>query len=92
MPFDKSGWAVDGSHFNEKLPRMHKYTTTDTQADVNTSGYFNGVASECSVGDTILATVDTDGTQATVEFLVLTNDGTTVDVSDGTAAATTDTD
>lgn len=92
MAFDKSLFSVDGTHFNSNVVRRHSYTTVDTQADVNTSGYFNNIAAELSVGDFIDARVDTDGTPANVVFYVASNDGTTVDVTDGVVATATDTD
>lgn len=66
------------------------YTSTDAIATVNTSGYFNDAANMLAVRDVIIV-VDS-GTPTTSFVSVLSNDGSTVDVSDGTAIAETDTD
>lgn len=71
---------------------LYHYSTTDTAAVVDTEGYFNAAADQLRIGDRIMATVDTDGTMAHGDFVVLTNDGSTVDVGDMTAVGGTDTD
>ncbi len=66
------------------------YTSTDAIATVNTSGYFNDAANMMAVRDVVIV-CDSD-TPTTSFVSVLSNDGSTVDVSDGTAIAETDTD
>ncbi|MEM6781020.1 MAG: hypothetical protein AAF569_04070 [Pseudomonadota bacterium] len=44
------------------------YKTVD--ADVTTAGYFNGAADMMNVNDLIIANVDTDGSPATVFYIV----------------------
>jgi len=67
------------------------YKTADAIATVNTSGYFTGEAvNMLSVRDMII--VSDTATPTTSFVSVLSNNGTTVDVSDGTAIAETDTD
>ena len=66
------------------------YTTTDTIATVNTEGYFNDAANMLAVRDVIIV-ADTN-TPTTNFVTVLSNTGTVVDVSDGTAIAETDGD
>ena len=73
-------------------PTVWSYTTVDTQADVNTEGYFNNASEIMSVGDLIYGHVDTDGTPAAILFYVLSNASGVVDVNDGTVLAATDTD
>lgn len=73
-------------------PTLWSYTTVDTQADVNTSGYFNDASAILSVGDLIYGYVDSDGTPAAVLFYVLSNASGVVDVNDGTVLAATDSD
>ncbi len=68
------------------------YTTTDTAAAVDTSGYFNDAADVVRVGDMVLANVETGGTMAAGMFLVSSNTGTVVDIDDMTAFGGTDTD
>ena len=67
------------------------YQTTDTIATVNSSGYFTGEAvNMLNVRDLVI--VQDTNTPTTNFVTVLSNDGTTVDVSDGTAVAETDGD
>tara|TARA_R110002020_G_scaffold48664_2_gene138571 strand:- start:11694 stop:11960 length:267 start_codon:yes stop_codon:yes gene_type:complete len=67
------------------------YKTTDAIATVNTAAYFTGDSvNMLSVRDMIIVA---DTNAPTTSFVtVLSNDGTTVDVSDGTAVAETDSD
>ena len=66
------------------------YTTTDAIAAVNTEGYFNDAANMLGVRDVIIV-ADTN-TPTTSFVSVLSNTGSVVDVSDGTAIAETDSD
>lgn len=70
---------------------MWLYRSADPIATVNSSGYFTGDAvNMLGVRDVILV-IDTN-VPSTNWCNVLTNDGTTVDISDGTAIAETDGD
>ena len=55
------------------------YTTTDSA--VTTAGYFDSAASMLRVNDLIIANVDTDGTPATVFYIVTANTGASVTVA-----------
>ena len=66
------------------------YQTTDAIATVNTAGYFNDSANMVNVRDLIIV-MDTN-TPTTNFCTVLSNTGSVVDVSDGTAVAETDGD
>ena len=66
------------------------YTTTDTIATVNSEGYFNSSANMLKVRDVII--VKDTNTPTTHHVTVLSNTGSVVDVSDGTAIAETDGD
>ena len=66
------------------------YQTTDTIATVNSANYFNSAANMLNVRDLIIL-MDTN-TPTTNFCTVLSNTGTAVDVSDGTAVAETDAD
>tara|TARA_R110002020_G_scaffold100255_4_gene237217 strand:- start:2679 stop:2942 length:264 start_codon:yes stop_codon:yes gene_type:complete len=66
------------------------YQTTDAIATVNTAGYFNNSANMLNVRDLII--VQDTNTPTTSFVSVLSNTGTVVDVSDGTAVAETDSD
>jgi len=68
------------------------YTTTDTIATVNTAGYFNDASAMMSVNDVIIAVTSTGGTPVVSHTYVNANDGSTVDVVDGVAITSTDSD
>lgn len=59
------------------------YTTFDSS--VTTGGYFNNAASMLRVNDLLIANLDTDGTPATVFYIVTGNTGTAVTVAAFTA-------
>ena len=68
------------------------YTTTDTGAVADNTGYFNGAAEMVRVGDMVLANVDVDGTPSAGIFLVNANAGGIVDVANLTPVGASDTD
>ena len=69
---------------------LWRYTTTDTIATVNSAGYFNSAANMLAVRDLIMVH---DTNAPTTNFVTeLSNTGSVVDVSDGTAVAETDGD
>ena len=87
MAFASSGLTRVGGDSNGSL---WMYTSADPIADVNTAGYFNDAANMLDVRDLIIVR---DTNAPTTSFVtVLSNTGTVVDVSDGTAVAETDTD
>jgi hypothetical protein len=91
MPFNADGFATIAASKAGNAPSIYSYRTADTQATVNTAGYFNSVASLLKVGD-VLFVYD-----STTPSLVLTyvNQVTTagvVDIADGTTVSATDTD
>lgn len=69
---------------------LYHYSTTDAIATVNSAGYFNSAANMLNVRDVIIV-ADTN-TPTTSFVSVLSNTGSVVDVSDGTAIAETDSD
>ena len=73
-------------------PQMWRYTApgTDVIADINTEGYFNGAADVLKVGDLIHVWDASVPTSTLVT--VLSNTGSVVDVSDGTALSVADAD
>lgn len=73
-------------------PTMWSYTTTDTVATVNTAEYFNLAVLLLKAGDLIYVLSSTGSTAVATLNYVLTNDGTDVDVNDGTVLANTDGD
>ncbi len=87
MAYAASGLARIGGDSNGSL---WMYSTTDAIAAVNSSGYFNDAANMLAVRD--LVVVHDTNTPTTNFVTVLSNTGTVVDVSDGTAVAETDGD
>jgi hypothetical protein len=87
MAFASSGLTRVGGDSNGSL---WMYTSADAIATVNTAGYFNSAANMLAVRDLIIVR---DSNVPTTSFCtVLSNTGSVVDVSDGTAVAETDTD
>jgi len=87
MSYSASGLARIGGDSNGSL---WMYTSADAIATVNTEGYFNSAANMLTVRDLIMVR---DTNVPTTNFCtVLSNTGTVVDVSDGTAVAETDGD
>ena len=67
------------------------YSTADAIATVNSAAYFTGEAVNMLKTRDVIMVSDTN--TPTINFvIVLSNNGTTVDVSDGTPIAETDTD
>ena len=87
MAYSASGLSRLAGSSNMNL---WSYVTTDAIATINTEGYFNSAANMLAVRDVIIV-ADTN-TPTTNFVTVLSNTGTVVDVSDGTAIAETDGD
>lgn len=104
MAFDKKNFAPVGNTSKPLkgvgtatltgAPSVYSYATADSLATVNTSGYFNEVATILNVGDMIigLTGAGSGGTLAQGLFTVVSNANGVVDVADGTAITQTDTD
>jgi len=93
MAFDKTGFQpIGGQAKAGNAPQWWSYTApgTDALADINTAGYFNEVADLLKVGDVIHVWDASVPTSSLVT--VLSNTGTVVDVSDGTALSVADAD
>ena len=87
MAYSASGLARIGGDSNGSL---WMYTSADAIATVNTSGYFNSAANMLAVRNLVIVC---DTNVPTTNFCtVLSNTGSVVDVSDGTAVAETDGD
>jgi|TARA_X000001382_G_C3029168_1_gene134168 hypothetical protein len=87
MAYAASGLARIGGDSNGSL---WMYTSADAIATVNSAGYFNSAANMLAVRDLIIVC---DTNVPTTNFVnVLSNTGTVVDVSDGTAVVETDGD
>jgi hypothetical protein len=91
MAYSSTGLnAAGGQSKAGNAPQLWTYTSADAIATVNTSGYFNSAASLLKVGDLIYV-FDTTNTLGHLVF-VNANSGTVVDVTDGLAVTSTDTD
>ncbi len=87
MAFASSGLTRVGGDSNGSL---WMYTSADAIATVNTAGYFNSAANMLAIRDLIIVR---DSNVPTTSFCtVLSNTGSVVDVSDGTAVVETDSD
>lgn len=85
---------IGGQSKAGNAPQMWSYTTTDSAATVDTSGYFNSVASLLKVGDMIYRVTTSSGAVSTAgQHVVMTISAAgVVDVSDATALTVTNTD
>ena len=92
MAFSATGFATIGASKAGNAPSLYAYSTTDAIADVNTSGYFNTLSDNLSVGDVILVRSSTGGTQALTLVYVASNASGVVDVTDGLTITSTDSD
>jgi len=93
MAFDKTNFQpIGGQSKAGNAPQMWSYTApgSDTLADINTEGYFNEVAGIVKAGDLIHVWDSSVPTSSLVT--VLSNTGSVVDVSDGTALSVADAD
>mgnify|MGYP001464172253 CR=1 FL=1 len=87
MAYSASGLSRLAGSSNMNL---WSYVTTDAIATINTEGYFNSAANMLAIRDVIIV-ADTN-TPTTNFVTVLSNTGTVVDVSNGTAIVETDGD
>jgi hypothetical protein len=92
MAFSSTGFATIGASKAGQAPSVYAYKTADAIADVNTSGYFNSLATTLSVGDLIYCLTSTGTTAVATLVYVVSNASGVVDVNDGTTLANTDSD
>lgn len=95
MAFSSAGLnPIGGQSKAGNAPQMWSYTTTDAAATVDTSGYFNSVASLLKVGDLIWRVTTSSGSVSTAGWHVVMSISAAgvVDTSDTTAATVTNTD
>jgi hypothetical protein len=91
MPFERNGLTVIGAAKAGNAPSMYLYKTADTQATVNTAGYFNSIATLLRVGDIMFVYDSTTPSLVLTYVNQVTNAGV-VDIADGTTVSATDTD
>ena len=92
MAYSATGFSTIGASKAGNSPAFYAYKTTDAIADVNTSGYFNTLANNLSVGDLIYCVTSTGTTAVATLVYVVSNSAGVVDVTDGTTLANTDGD
>lgn len=92
MAYSSTGFTTVAASKAGNAPAIYAYKTTDAIADVNTSGYFNSLATILSVGDLIYCVTSTGTTAVATLVYVLSNASGVVDVTDGTTLANTDSD
>lgn len=95
MAFSATGFqAVGGQGKAGNAPQVFSYTTTDAAATVDTSGYFNSVASLLKVGDIIMRVTTSSGSVSTAGMHVVMSVSAAgvVDVADALALTVTNTD
>lgn len=78
MAFDASNLSVLAYANNFTL--WH-YTSTDTEAQITTAGYFNNAVDMMRVGDLVVINIDTDGTPSTKFYIVTGNTGSAVSIT-----------
>lgn len=91
MAFAMSGLTAIGQSKRGNAPGLFLYKTADTQATVNTSGYFNSIASLLTVGD-IIFVYDSTTPSLVLTYVNAVSAAGVVDIADGTTVSATDTD
>lgn len=91
MAFAMSGLTAIGQSKRGNAPGLFLYKTADTQATVNTAGYFNSIASLLTVGD-IIFIYDSTTPSLVLTYVNQVTAAGVVDIADGTTVSATDTD
>ena len=90
MAFSSTGWNTIAANKAGNAPSLYSYKSADTQATINTSGYFSSLTTLLAVGDVIFVYDST--TPSLVITYVNSNASGVVDIADGTTVSATDTD
>lgn len=90
MAFSSTGWNTIAANKSGNAPSLYSYKSADTQATINTAGYFNTVSTLVNVGD-VLFIYDTTTPSLVISY-VNSNSAGVVDIADGTTVSATDTD
>jgi hypothetical protein len=91
MAFAMTGLTAIGQSKRGNAPGLFLYKTADTQATVNTAGYFNSIASLLTVGDVIFV-YDSTTPSLVITYVNAVSGAGVVDIADGTTISATDTD
>ena len=94
MAYSASSLGKLSANANPDIPNVFMYASADTAATVNTANYFLTAFADFGLkaGDWILAHLDTGGTPQNYVMTVNSASASAVDVTDGLAVGTTDTD
>jgi hypothetical protein len=95
MAFSTTGFQpIGGQSKAGNAPQVWSYTTTDTAATVDSSGYFNTVNSLLKVGDIIWRVTTSSGAVSTygTHIVMTISAAGVVDTSDATVGTVTNTD
>ena len=95
MAFSTTGFQpIGGQAKAGNCPQIWSYTTTDTAATVDSSGYFNTVNSILRVGDLIYRVTTSSGAVSTagLHVVMTISAAGVVDTSDATVLTVTNTD
>ena len=66
MAYSSTGFATIGASKSGNAVSLYAYSTADTIADVNTSGYFNDLSDTLQVGDVILVSFTSTGGNSSI--------------------------
>jgi len=91
MAFSSTGLVTVCAAKAGNAPSMYLYKTSDTQATVNSSGYFNSIATLLNVGD-IIFVYDSGTPSLVLTYVNAVSAAGVVDIADGTTVSATDTD
>lgn len=91
MAYSNDGLVTVCASKAGNAPSMYLYKTADTQATVNTAGYFNSIASLLKVGD-IIFVYDSTTPSLVLTYVNQVTAAGVVDIADGTTVSATDTD
>ena len=89
MAYSASGLTLIGGASNQ---RLWYYTTADAIADVNTADYFVDAANMIQKNDVIICVTSTGGTPVVSHAYCNSNTGTAIDIVNGVAITSTDSD
>lgn len=92
MPYAASGLTAIGQSKRGNAPGLFLYKTADTQAVVNTAGYFNSIASLLTVGDILMVYSSASTGSLVITYVNAVSAAGVVDIADGTTVDATDTD
>lgn len=88
MPYNAEGFVCTNNFIgavSDAPKKQYSYITNDTKSNIESAGYFNQEASRLKVGDLIDVGGDIDGTPFHTSYVVSSNNGTTVALTEHAA-------